>query len=77
MKRLFLLCILLPHFATDLYAGDVTVPEPSSSTPHDLKNCAFVTNNCELCMVKADGTVVGSSVGIACVPTVKRCLVKK
>ena len=77
MKKLFVLFILLPLSATQLYADDITVPEISISQAADLRNRAFVTNDCELCKVQANGKVVCSSVGIACVPTAKRCLVEK
>ena len=77
MKKLFALSILLPLSATQLHAYDITLSEASSSQAEDLKNCAFVTNDCELCVVEANGKVVCSSVGIACVPKMKRCLVKK
>lgn len=39
-----------------------------------LKNCSFITNNCEVCSVDQSGKVSCSSVGIACQPTVWGCL---
>lgn len=39
-----------------------------------LKNCAFVTNNCELCSTDGTGKIYCSSVGIACQPTKWDCL---
>jgi hypothetical protein len=77
MKTYFAICILLTLSATQLYADNVTSPAPSSAQSEDLKNCAFVTHNCELCVLDDNGKVVCSSVGTACVPKVKRCLVKK
>jgi len=42
--------------------------------PEELKNCIFVTHNCELCWVEKHGNVLCSSVGIACQPTKWNCL---
>lgn len=77
MKKMFALLILLPLSATQLYADGIRAPQPTSTLAADLRNCAIVTNDCELCLVQDSGKVVCSSVGIACVPKMKRCLVKK
>ena len=72
---LFTFLILGTQFAV---AEDNQPVENANSTEisqdDSLKNCAFVTNNCELCSVEPDGKVSCSSVGIACEPTIWRCL---
>lgn len=57
-------------------AGDVW-PEANSQNGSDatLKNCAFITHDCELCSVAASGRMSCSSVGVACEATTWHCLV--
>ena len=73
---LFSLLILHPQFAS---AGDLqptTNVNSEAKSPDDdaLKNCAFVTNDCELCTLAENDKVFCSSVGIACEPTNWTCL---
>jgi hypothetical protein len=49
----------------------------TSKSEQDFSNCAFVTNDCEVCAIDKDGKPQCSSTGIACVPTVKTCLILK
>ena len=73
--------------ATPVFAADVVQPKaepaaltaPSAPTaPQDeLSNCAFITNDCEVCTVDASGKAFCSSQGIACVPTKRWCLFPK
>jgi hypothetical protein len=59
------------------HAADAPFPASPVPQPGDLETCAFVTTNCEACMIDADGKPVCSNVGIACVPTERRCLIPK
>jgi hypothetical protein len=59
-------------WAADLITKDA-VPAATLAEP---ENCAFVTNNCETCVVDAAGKPSCSSVGIACVVTEKTCLIE-
>lgn len=60
-------------------AADVVTSEPAKlSVPvvgDDLKNCAFITHDCEVCTIAADGKSSCSSTGIACTPTKRTCLI--
>jgi hypothetical protein len=66
--KLFLTIIAATLYAISAaYAADVPVDE--------LENCAFITNDCEVCTIDAKGQPACSSTGIACVPKQKRCLI--
>ncbi len=66
---------------TSAAAADVIQPQPVTLTEpsagSDLQNCAFITNDCEVCVVEQDGKPSCSSTGIACVPARRWCLIKK
>lgn len=83
MKYLALALVLVACGAR-AQAADLVVPqaEPvklsSPTAPKDdLSNCAFITNDCEVCTVDANGKAFCSSQGIACVPTKRTCLIQK
>lgn len=46
-----------------------------TSQDESVKNCGFVTHDCEVCSVGTDGTVICSSIGFACQPARWYCLV--
>ena len=71
---LFAILVLGSQFAL----ADDSQPNANNSTEiaqnDAMKNCAFVTNNCELCSIDGTGKILCSSVGIACQPTNWSCL---
>ena len=82
MRRVFIAFVVASllifdfHFA---FAADVPGAKiesdntrlPKAALPRD---CAFVTHNCEICVVE-EGKASCSSVGIACVPMQWSCLI--
>lgn len=73
LKHILAVCIVtaaIPANAADLVTTSTTASE-------EFANCAFVTNDCEVCTVSEDGAPQCSSTGIACVPTAKTCLIPK
>jgi hypothetical protein len=58
-------------------AADIPQTPDHASQAEDVLNCAFVTTDCETCVVDATGKPTCSSTGIACAPKVKRCLIPK
>jgi hypothetical protein len=77
MKPLYILMFMIAG-APAVWAADlITKDAVPAATPAVLENCAFVTNNCETCVVDAAGQPSCSSVGIGCVVTEKSCLIKK
>jgi len=77
--RTLLACLALATASPSLAADAVLPAEPATlSAPaagDDLKNCEFITTDCETCTVAADGKPSCSSTGIACTPTKRWCLV--
>lgn len=60
--------------ATDIQPAANINSEAKSPDDDTLNNCAFVTNDCELCTIAENDKVFCSSVGIACEPTNWTCL---
>jgi hypothetical protein len=57
-------------------AADVApLAAPAPAENGELKNCAFITNDCEVCTVEPDGRVSCTSQGIACTVTRRWCLI--
>ncbi len=71
MKHLAATVLSIGLISVPVFAADI----PAAPEPENVKNCKFVTNDCEVCVVEASGKVVCSSVGTACLPTRKWCLV--
>ena len=77
--RAALLCSLLAPHAQFASAED---NQPATSAGNEtempsadaLKNCAFVTHDCELCIITENHDVICSSAGFACGPKTWRCL---
>jgi hypothetical protein len=72
-----LLALALPSLGADAVppAEPATLSAPAPAADDELKNCAFITNDCEVCSVAADGKVSCTSTGIACTVTKRWCLV--
>ena len=83
IHKFVVVCILLVSGSATGLAADVAEPkaEPASlaapAQKDDLSNCAFITNDCEVCTLDASGKAVCSTPGIACVPTSRSCLIRK
>lgn len=81
MMRTVMVMMLALGFAAPCFAADITQPAeaaPAKTEPLSTpENCAFFTNDCETCVVDADGKPSCSSTGIACVPAKTVCLIKK
>jgi hypothetical protein len=77
MKRTCIMMFMIAG-APAVWAADlITKDAVPTATPAALENCAFITNNCETCVVDVAGKPSCSSVGIACVVTEKTCLIEK
>jgi hypothetical protein len=79
MKVFGTILVALAVFASAVRASAADLPPPLQTPKPDqgLEACAFITNNCETCVVDAAGKPSCSSVGIACLVTEKTCLIKK
>lgn len=71
---LFLAAAPVVGFAEDVPAKSEPALPPYAEQINALKNCKFITHNCELCYVAKNGNVACSSAGIACEPTHWSCL---
>ncbi len=78
MKHVLIAATCALGFSSIALAADMPKREPATpASSSGLEDCAFITNNCETCVVDAEGKAACSSAGIACVPTEKTCLIKK
>jgi hypothetical protein len=73
--RMVLVAVAVVTSALSAVAADLPLQEPKPD--QDFEDCAFVTNDCESCVVDADGKPACSSSGIACVVKERSCLIKK
>ena len=77
--RAALLCgLLVPHVqfaaAEEIRPATNASDETEMPSADGLKNCAFVTHDCELCIITENDNVICSSAGFACEPKTWRCL---
>lgn len=68
---------LAPAGARAADVAPLATPAPPAAPAEngELKNCAFITNDCEVCTVEPDGRVSCTSQGIACTVTRRWCLI--